>query len=141
MSPRISFHGMVGGIRKERIINRSRGLLYPVRWHEPFGLAIPESLYYGCPVFGTPYGALPELVWEGVGFLSNNLESLAEALENSAKYSALSCHEYARDNFNSGKMAESYVKLYERILAGESLNDRPPVLKEIQTERFLEWVK
>jgi glycosyltransferase involved in cell wall biosynthesis len=141
LSPRISFHGMVGGIRKEGLLNGSKGLLFPVRWHEPFGLAIPESLYYGCPVFGTPYGALSELVTKDVGFLSNNLESLAEALENSANYSAHTCHEYARENFNSGKMADKYLGLYERVLAGESLNDLPPVLKEIETERFLDWVK
>ncbi|MFC2098852.1 glycosyltransferase [Bacteroidota bacterium] len=141
LSPRVRFHGMVGGIRKEKLINQSKGLLFPVRWHEPFGLAIPESLYYGCPVFGTPYGALPELVNEEVGFLSNNLGSLAEALENSAVYSSRYCHEYARESFNSRKMAESYLRLYERILSGETLNEKPPVLKEKQTERFLEWVK
>ena len=46
------------------LLNASRGLIFPVRWHEPFGLAVIESLYFGCPVFATPYGALPELVQE-----------------------------------------------------------------------------
>ena len=35
---------------KGEILNSSKGLVFPVLWHEPFGLAIIESLYYGCPV-------------------------------------------------------------------------------------------
>lgn len=59
LSPRVKFYGMVGGGEKLRLLQGSKGLIFPVRWHEPFGLAIIESLYFGCPVFGTPYGALP----------------------------------------------------------------------------------
>ena len=52
-SRQIHFHGMVGGEQKNSLLNGSRGLIFPVRWHEPFGLAIIESLYFGCPVFST----------------------------------------------------------------------------------------
>ncbi len=48
-----TFYGMVGGDKKLEILNGSKGLIFPVLWHEPFGLAIIESLYYGCPVLGT----------------------------------------------------------------------------------------
>lgn len=71
LDPRIRFEGMVGGETKNRLINGSRALLFPVLWNEPMGLAVVESLYFGCPVFGTPYGALPELVGPEFGFLSN----------------------------------------------------------------------
>ena len=59
LSRSIHFHGMVGGSEKTGLLNASRGMIFPVRWHEPFGLAVIESLYFGCPVFATPYGALP----------------------------------------------------------------------------------
>ena len=55
-------------------------MIFPVRWHEPFGLAIVESLYFGCPVFGTPYGSLPEIVAPDVGVLSARASDLAEAV-------------------------------------------------------------
>jgi glycosyltransferase involved in cell wall biosynthesis len=61
-SRRVSFAGMVGGQVKLDLLQGSRGLIFPVLWHEPFGLAVIESLYFGCPVYATPYGALPELV-------------------------------------------------------------------------------
>lgn len=62
LTPHVRFHGMLGGDGKNAIINSSKGLIFPVLWHEPFGLAIVESLYFGCPVFGTPFGSLPELL-------------------------------------------------------------------------------
>ena len=95
-SPRIHFHGMLGGEKKCNLINGSKGLVFPVKWHEPFGLAIIESLYYGCPVFGTPYGSLPELIASDFGYLSNKKKELVEAILNSNSFSKIgraSCRE------------------------------------------------
>ncbi len=138
-SPRVSFYGMVGGSEKEELLNGSKGLIFPVRWHEPFGLAIIESLYFGCPVFGTPYGALPEIVGEDFGVLSNSVDDLVTAVENSDQFSPKLCHEYALTTFNSKKMAITFLEKYEKILSGEKLNKTPPRLQEIPNEKFLEW--
>ena len=109
-SPRIHFHGMVDDAKKRTVILRSKGLVFPVTWHEPFGLAITESLYMGAPVFGTPYGSLPELVPPEVGFLTNSEPEMAERMKSANSFSPRTCHEYARDMFNSGVMAEAYLK-------------------------------
>lgn len=138
-SPKVNFYGMVGGEKKDKLLNGSKGLIFPVRWHEPFGLAIIESLYFGCPVFGTPYGSLPELVPPEVGVLSNNKNTLIEAIKNSQDFSPIACHNYAVKKFNSKKMALSYIDKYERVISGETLNKTNPQLKEIQTEKFLPW--
>ena len=138
-SPRIRFHGMVGGIEKDRLLNGSKGLLFPVRWHEPFGLAIIESLYFGCPVFGTPYGSLPEIVSPETGFLTNQPDEMVRAMENGKSFNPKICHDYAVTEFNSRKMALSYLENYENVLSGKTLNDHTPRLKEIQKEKFLEW--
>lgn len=138
-SPNVRFRGMVGGAEKDTLLNGSKGLLFPVTWHEPFGIAIIESLFYGCPVFGTPYGSLPELVTAEVGYLSNIEDELVSAVLDADSYSRKRCHEYARDNFNSKKMALGNLKRYEQVMQGEILNERPPSLKEIQKEKFLKW--
>jgi glycosyltransferase involved in cell wall biosynthesis len=138
-SPRIEFYGMVGGKQKNQLLNGSKGLIFPVRWHEPFGLAIIESLYFGCPVFGTPYGSLPELVTDQVGFLSNKKSELSEAILNYRSFSVKRCHEYARDEFNSRKMALAYLKKYELVLEGENLNVNRPQLILTNNPRFLDW--
>ena len=137
LSTRINFKGMVGGKTKEQLLNHSKGLLFPVVWHEPFGLAIIESLFYGCPIFGTPYGSLKELITDDVGFLSTKKNELAMALENSSKYSVKKCHEYALDMFNSKNMALAYVKKYEHVINGAALNNSLPRLKNIQKEKYL----
>ena len=137
-SPRIKFCGMVGGEQKDRLLNGSKGLIFPVRWHEPFGLAIIESLFYGCPVFGTPYGSLPEIVNNDVGFLSYKKDEVLNAMLYN-KYDARHCNDYAVEEFNSKKMALAYLAKYEKILAGEKLNKSAPVLKHIQETKFLPW--
>ncbi len=130
-SPKVSFRGMVGQDEKARVMNRSKGLLFPVRWHEPFGLAIVESMWYGCPVFATPYGSLPELVPDDTGFLSADSGELARAMTDAA-FSPARCHEYARDLFNSRTMAERYLEKYETVSNGRTLNAVPPRRCELE---------
>jgi glycosyltransferase involved in cell wall biosynthesis len=134
-----SFCGMIGGKEKNKILNESKGLLFPVRWYEPFGLAITESLYFGCPVFATPYGSLPEIVNEEVGFLSNKSGELVNALKNIDLYNPTKCYEYVMEHFTSKQMAASYVKKYETVLNGRYLNEKHPCLVEVQKEKFLEF--
>ena len=57
-NPDIVFHGEVRDTEKIPILNNSKGLLFPVLWNEPFGIAMLESLLLGCPVFGTPVGVI-----------------------------------------------------------------------------------
>lgn len=139
LTNRATFYGMVGGNKKNNLLNKSKGLIFPVLWHEPFGLAITESLFYGCPVFGTPYGSLSEIVTKDVGFLSNKRQELTNAVENVASFSNKKCNEYAVDVFNSKKMALNYIKKYEKVLNGAFLNTTAPTIKNIQQEKFLNW--
>lgn len=140
LSRNARFHGMLGGERKEDILKRSCGLIFPVRWHEPFGLAIIESLYYGAPVFGTPYGSLPELIPPFCGVLSNKAADLASALRHAGDFQKNLCREYVLEKFHSSKMSLAYLGLYERILNGEVLNEKEPMLlKELGDGRFLDW--
>ncbi len=125
LNPSVHYNGQVDNMQKVEIMERSKGLLFPVLWDEPFGLALIESLYCGCPVFGTLRGSLPELINEEVGFLSNDDNELINAIK-SKTFNPDVCHTYAKDNFSAKIMTESYFKLYEKILAGEILNKTAP---------------
>ncbi len=139
MNPRIRFRGMLGGEAKNAVLRKSRGLVFPVRWFEPFGLALIESMYYGCPVFGTPYGSLPELVPPQVGLLSASADELAYGLKHASDYSPEICHEYVRDNFSSRNMALKYISYYERVIHGESINSGLPTNTVKPEGKFLPW--
>ena len=127
-SRRVHFHGMVGGTQKAELLNASRGMIFPVRWHEPFGLAIIESMYFGCPVFATPYGALPELVPEDCGVLSADAAVLGEAVR-SRRFDMRACSEHVMRHFSAAAMARGYLQWYERIVAGETLNAGAPIIQ------------
>lgn len=125
--PNAKFHGMVGDTEKALIIPRSRGLVFPVIWPEPFGLAITESFWYGAPLYGTPYGSLPELLGEN-GFLSASASELASAIKEGIGLNPARCREYASDLFNSRVMAEGYLSKYEKVIEGKRLNPVAPSL-------------
>lgn len=127
LSSQLHFHGMVGGEEKNTLIRNSKGLLFPVLWHEPFGLAVIESLYLGCPVFATPYGTLPDIITQQeTGFLSDSVRELAEAVKRADSYDRRACHEHAKKHFSHLAMAKNYQVCYEKVLANETLNPKPP---------------
>lgn len=135
-SPQISFHGMVGGQQKLSLLNGSRGLIFPVRWHEPFGLAIIESMYFGSPVFSTPYGAIPELVPQACGKLSNHADELVGAIH-VGQYDPYYCHQHVVEHFNARIMALSYLEKYQQAIRGDLLNTEAPYL--MQECQNLDW--
>ncbi|MDR6942636.1 glycosyltransferase [Mucilaginibacter pocheonensis] len=134
----VRFKGMVDNVQKSTVLNSSKALLFPVLWNEPFGLAIIESLYFGCPVFGTPYGSLPELVSPDVGLLSNSRQVLSNGLKAVGQFNTQLCHDYAVDNFTVQKMAQKYLMLYQEVLNGKTLNAVNPTLLET-APKYLPW--
>lgn len=130
LSSDLTFHGMVGGEIKNQLVKNSKGLIFPVLWHEPFGLAIIESLYLGCPVFATPFGAMPDIITQGdIGLLSDSYTELTEAVQNIDKFDRVACHEHAKNHFSHISMSRAYIECYEKVLANESLNTSRPKAK------------
>jgi glycosyltransferase involved in cell wall biosynthesis len=147
LSPSARFHGVLSADGRDALLNASKGMIFPVAWHEPFNLGVLESLYFGCPVFGTPYGALPELLgkkmsakpsnsgsveafYSDYGCLTVNKAELLEQLKNTDDFDRQRCHEYVIEKFNSRRMALEYLLLYEKVLRGESLHSEPVEMKE-----------
>lgn len=137
----VKYRGMVGDAEKREVLRAARALLFPVRWHEPFGIAITEALASGCPVFGTPYGSLPEIVTPEVGVLSANGQELANALRSADKYDPSKCRARAQA-FDAAVMARAYLPLYERVRRGEKLHSAAPRTKSIaglSSKNLLPW--
>ncbi len=128
LNPNITFLGMLDDTEKMKVMEKSKALVFPVEWHEPFGLVIIESLYAGCAVFCTTNGSLPELLIPEVGLASDDSRELAEALINFS-YNPERCHRYAMENFNAEKMTLEYIKLYEKVFAGEALHTENPTFQ------------
>ncbi len=98
---------------KRRLFARSRALLVPLRWEEPFGLVMIEALLAGCPVIAFPLGAAPEIVEEGrTGYLVQDAAEMAEALGRAATLDRAAIQAQARRRFSADRMAAEYLAVY-----------------------------
>lgn len=137
----IHYYGLVNQEKKLQLLNKCDALLWPVRWHEPFGIAVIEALAMGIPVISSPYGSLPELIKPDVGILCNNFAEFKEAISKMPKkFDPLFLRNYIAQNFTSKIMAQNYLKLYEKVLSGGALNSEiPRYLSNQDPQKLLEF--
>lgn len=104
--------------QKRRIFARSRALLVPLRWEEPFGLVLIEAMLAGCPVIAFPRGAAPEIVEDGAtGFLVEGVTEMAAALRTVSALDRRAIQARARERFSAVRMAAEYAAVYRAAIA------------------------
>ncbi len=140
LDPNARFHGMVDDKAKSRHLKPSRGLIFPVLWHEPFGVAVAEAMYFGVPIFATPYGSLNELVTPETGHLSASASELAEAARDETRYDRRAIHAYWREHLSARQMALKYLDYYQRILDGEMLHPGPINAPSTRSHDLMPWL-
>ncbi|MGE4231733.1 MAG: glycosyltransferase [Bacteriovoracia bacterium] len=140
---KLYFHGMVDDGEKIAVLRRAKALLFPVRWHEPFGIAIIEAMACGCFVIGTPYGSLPEIVDAKTGFLSNSSQELTKTLienEKTPRFSPQECRKRVENHFSHLVMAKKYLAYYEKILSYGALGKQiPKTAPGFSAQQLLDW--
>lgn len=132
----VEWKGTVTGNEKAQALAESSGLLFPVLWNEPFGIAVIEALVSGTPVLATPLGSLPELVSPQVGKLCHSDEEFLHAIDHLSTFKPRDCRNWVLEHFTYRHMANRYLEMYEKILAGERLNAKPPYVAEEQGKLF-----
>ncbi len=139
----VRYIGMVTEAEKRFYLSQSEGLLFPVRWHEPFGLAVVEALASGCPVLATPYGAIPEIVTQGTGYLSLDGRDLVQKIQSDCAWKRDDCVVNAR-RFDNAVMAKNYLRYYRQILQTGSLGqigETPAAAPEsFRAQELLPWI-
>jgi glycosyltransferase involved in cell wall biosynthesis len=113
---RVRWVGTVRGQARDDLVATARATLFPLRWEEPGGTAVVESLALGTPVVATARGCLPELITHGrTGLLTHDEDELADLLMAASLIDGDECREEAARRFTPAVMAERYVDLYERV--------------------------
>ncbi|MGA3490107.1 glycosyltransferase [Micromonosporaceae bacterium DT55] len=118
---RVRWVGTVGGRARDELLATAKAALFPLRWEEPGGTAVVESLALGTPVVATARGCLPELVTHGqTGLLTSAEEELGELVLAAGLLEPGRCREVAAARFTPAVMAARYLELYHRVrgLAG-----------------------
>lgn len=123
----IKNYGMIGQVKKLELLSKCDALLFPVRWEEPFGIAVIEAMSLGLPVIGSPYGSLPELIDPKAGFIAKNFSELNELVKNPPrKFDAEEIRAYVEERFSIEVIAKKYTANYLCIMNGELLNKKFP---------------
>ncbi len=119
---------MVGGQEKIEIINQCDAIIFPVRWHEPFGLAVIEAMALGIPAMTSQYGSMQELINEDVGIICHDQRELNNALQKiPKKFDPKVIRKYVEDNFSINQFTLSYIDLFKRLAqSSQFLNDKAP---------------
>lgn len=117
----------------------AKAFIFPVKWKEPFGLILIESMASGTPVIAYSRGSIPEIVKDGLtGFIVNpteeeingnfiikktGIEGLCEAVERiysmppeDYKQMRLNCRKHVETNFTVKKMVDNYEAVYAKLL-------------------------
>jgi glycosyltransferase involved in cell wall biosynthesis len=113
---RVRWVGTVSGRERDDLVAGARAMVFPLRWEEPGGTAVVESLALGTPVVGLARGCLPELVAHGAtGLVTDDEDELAELVHAADKIDPRQCMAEAARRFTPHVMADAYLQLYERV--------------------------
>jgi len=140
---RVRFVGELHGKEKSELLRSAAVLLMPIRWHEPFGLVMPEAMACGTPVIATRFGSTAEIIKDGVtGYvvegtlwdvkepisnwkkdeegIANMTEALKKLLSlDDAAYRGMrvSSRKHAQDHFTIEKMVDGYEAVYRDLIS------------------------
>ncbi|MEU4792306.1 glycosyltransferase [Micromonospora tulbaghiae] len=116
---RVRWVGTVAGRERDDLVASARASLFPLRWEEPGGTAVVESLSLGTPVVATARGCLPELIEHGrTGLLTGDEQELGDLVLAAGGLEPAECRREAARRFTPARMAQRYVELYDRVRTG-----------------------
>src|SRR5260370_18001093 len=78
----IVYLGELSAAAKKYWFRHARATLFPIRWGEPFGMVLIESMASGTPILAFREGSVPEIVIDGVtGFVVHSDGAMIPAVD------------------------------------------------------------
>jgi glycosyltransferase involved in cell wall biosynthesis len=117
--PHVEFLGEIAEHEKSEFLGNAAGLLFPIVWREPFGLAMIEAMACGTPVIALRNGSVPEVIDEGItGFIVDDETAAASAAGQVYLLDRTLVRTVFEQRFSARRMAEDYIGLYQYLMAG-----------------------
>lgn len=118
LDDQIEWIGPVDDDAKGILLGGASALLFPIRWPEPFGVVMAESLACGTPVIATRCASTPEVIDDGVtGYLCNSEDELVAAVGRLHEIDRRTCRHAAEERFSIPVMTRGYLRAIEELLA------------------------
>ena len=112
----IIYIGELDTAAKKHWYRHAQATLFPIRWGEPFGMVLIESMASGTPILAFGAGAVPEIVRHGeTGFVVDSVESMVQAVGCIEHLDRRNCWRHVKTSFSIQRMAERYAALYEQL--------------------------
>ncbi len=123
----VIFHGEIGHDALVELYGGAIATLYPISWHEPFGLVMTESMACGTPVIAYNRGSVSEIVRDGVtGFIVEEkgdkgtmgdwgVEGLVKAIGRIGEIDRAYCRKYVEKYFSKERMVSEYIEVYKNL--------------------------
>jgi glycosyltransferase involved in cell wall biosynthesis len=101
---------------KVALLGTATALLNPIRWPEPFGLVMIESLACGTPVITYDEGAASEIVTHGeTGFVCSGDTEVLDALAHVDEIDRAACRTRCAQHFSMERMTADHLALYDSV--------------------------
>ena len=114
----VEYVGEVSQAEKERLLGGARATLFPIRWNEPFGLVMLESMACGTPVLAFAEGAAPEVVDHGrTGFLCRDEREMADGIASAGDIDRAVCRAAVEGYFSMDRVVGEHLELFAELLA------------------------
>lgn len=102
---------------KSKFFEKAIATLFPIRWHEPFGIVMVESMACGTPVVAFNKGSAPEVIKDGqTGFIVENLEQMIGKVKEIKKIERKKCRDWVLEKFTVEKMTNDYLEAYQKAI-------------------------
>ena len=106
----IKYIGQVNDVQKNEWLGKSKALLMPIEWNEPFGIVMIEAMACGTPVIAFTLGSVAEVVEEGVtGFKVTNENEMIAAVKHLETFDRAACRLRAAERFDVKIIAKQYL--------------------------------
>jgi len=116
----VVYLGEVDNETKNTLLRTSEALVFPVQWHEPFGLVVVEAMATGTPVIVSGIGSMREIVEDDkTGFIvpeMGDIEAYAEKITRLSEISRSYCRQVVEEKFTEDTMVANYLKLIDTIV-------------------------
>jgi glycosyltransferase involved in cell wall biosynthesis len=113
LNDRIQYVGPVNDEQKNKLLGEALAFVMAIEWNEPFGIVMAEALACGAPILGTPRGAVPEIVTDGVnGFIRTTNQELAACIGMFSCELRLAARRECELRFSDNVIANSYLQTY-----------------------------
>lgn len=112
----VEFLGELPERDKPAFLGNASGLVFPIDWPEPFGLAMIEAMSCGTPVLAWRMGSVPEIVDHGLtGFIVDSVDAALEHLPRLLELDRSQVRRRFEARFLASRMTQDYLGVYRAL--------------------------